>query len=240
MKQIIFILFAFQTHIIGQTLDQDYEWLAKYSILKYALDKNFLGNTSDGIRLPRSIEDVEEIIKNKNYKYSVDSIYSFNEFQIISITDESNFQLHGLNFNVYAIDTTETFGDRYYSLESNNFLEYINSNLYKFPRDSTERIKLIEVYNALLKCFNRYGSEIIFYNEENKSSFQYLSKRYRFTDLMEDNVDYIYNLYYTTNINGDIEFRMLFYEFKKDKMEIVNRLEYKIISEDERYKNPEH
>lgn len=240
MKHIIFILFSFQACIIGQILDQDYEWLAKYSILKYAIEKNFSGNTSDGINLSSSITEVENIIKNNNYRYRVDSICSFNRFQIICITDENNFQLHGLNFSVYAIDTTETFGIRYYSIERDKFLDFINNNLYKYPKKSSHRYKLIEVYNALFKCFHRNNIEIVFYNEDNKSRFQYLTKRYPLDVIMKDDVNYMYNLYYTNNFNDDIEYWSLEYSFKKEKMEVEKYLEYRIIPEEEPNINPEH
>lgn len=237
MKLVIFILFAFQTCIIGQTLDQDYELLAKYSILKYTLEKTSLGNTES---LSSTIADVENLIKNNNYRYIVDSVCSFDNYQIICITDENNFQFHGSNFSVYAIDTTETFGNRYYFIDRDKYLDFINNKLYKYPKKSSGRYKLIEVYNALFKCFHRNDCEIMFYNQDNKSRFQYLNKRNLLDDVMKDIGGYIYNIFYITNINNDIEYWTLIYSFKKDKMEVEKYLEYRIIPEEEQHINPEH
>ena len=51
-----------------------------------------------------SIEDVHNIIGKSEYKYEVDTINEFRNFQIISIVDKTNFQLHCYNYNVFALD----------------------------------------------------------------------------------------------------------------------------------------
>jgi hypothetical protein len=148
--KLFIVIFFLNSFLFAQNLERDYELLAKYSILKYSIDKYF--NTgADSIFLRNAIEDTEEIVKTSNYKYEVDSIFEINNFQVISIVDHSNFQLHGLNYEVYAIDKSATYDFRYYKITSENLIDFINKTIIfnsknKF-KDESYQIKLIEFYN---------------------------------------------------------------------------------------------
>ena len=104
MKYFIIIILGFNSFLLPQDFNKDYDLLSRYSILKYAIEKGFNGNEADSVFLRGSIEDVQNIISKNNYKYEIDTINEFRDFQIISIVDKTNFQLHCYNYSVFAID----------------------------------------------------------------------------------------------------------------------------------------
>jgi len=221
-------------YLFAQNLDRDYEILAKYSILKYSIDKDF--NTEvDSIFLRNAIEGTEEIVKTNNYKYEVDSIFEINNFRVISIVDHSNFQLHGLNYEIYAIDKSATYYSRYYKITSENMIDFINKVIItngknKF-KDESDQIKLVEFYNSLLIYLSKYLYTIEFYSEKNKEMFNYLEGSFRFKDIMKKENNYFQHLYYkreSDNDDSEIEYYSIIYSFDQNELKIEKRLLYKI------------
>lgn len=227
MKYFIIIFLSFNSFLVPQVFNKDYELLAKYSILKNAIDKGFNSNLADSVFLRGSIEDVHNIIGKSEYKYEVDTINEFRNFQIISIVDKTNFQLHCYNYNVFALDKSAEFGTRYYELNKDNFLDFINNFLYGTNK-TNEKLYLINIYNSLYSYLNKCTNEIIFYDEKNKSEFKYLDGKFNFNDLDKPR-DYFQNIYCTKNDNGDIvEFYQILYFFDCDGMRVESFLLYKI------------
>lgn len=227
MKIFIIIFLSFNSYFFSQVSNKDYDFLAKYSILKYAIERGFNSNEADSILLRKSIENVQNIISENDYKYEIDTINGFRNFQIVSIIDKTNFQLHCYNFNIYAIDKSAEFGIRYYELNNDNFLNFINDELYKKIKDS-EKLYLINIYNSLYSYFNRCTSEIVFYDEKNKSEFKYLDGKFNFNDLSRTD-NYFQNLYCVKNESGDsVEYFHILYFFDCDGMRVESFLLYKI------------
>ena len=232
--KLFIVIFFLRSFLFAQNLDKDFEVLAKYSILKYSIDKYF--NTEvDSIFLRNAIEDTEEIIKSNNYKYEVDSIFEINNFQVISIVDSTNFRLHGLNYEVYAIDKSATYDSRYYKITTENMIDFINNVIIinsknKF-KDSSDQIMLIELYNSLLIYFSRYIYTIEFFNEDNKEKFKYLEGSFRFKDVMKKENNYFQHLYYKMESHNDvreIEYYNIIYSFDRNELKVENHLLYKI------------
>lgn len=232
--KLFIVIFFLHSFLFAQNLERDYEILAKYSILKYSIDKYF--NTEvDSMFLRSAIEDTEDIVKTNNYKYEVDSIFEINNFQVISIVDYSNFQLHGLNYEVYAIDKSATYDFRYYKITSENMIDFINKTIIfngknKF-KDESYQIKLIEFYNSLLIYLNKYLYTIEFYSEKNKKLFNYLEGSFRFKDIMKKENNYFQHLYFKRESNNDsseIEYYSIIYSFDQNELKVENRLLYKL------------
>ena len=227
MKYFIIIFLSFNSFLLPQDFNKDYDLLAKYSILKYAIEKGFNGDEADSVFLRVSIDDVQNIIGKTDYKYEVDTINEFRNFQIISIVDKTNFQLHCYNFSVFAIDKLAEFETRYYELNKDSFLNFINDELYGKIGDN-EQPHLIDIYNSLYSYFNKCTSKIIFYNKKNKSEFKYLQGKFNFDDLNRTG-DYFQNLYCIKNEESDtVEYYQILYFFDCDKIRVENFLLYKI------------
>lgn len=224
MKYIILMMFYLNSFLIAQDLSGDYELLAKYTILKYSIIKNF-HNEADSLFLAGSINDTEEIIRTNNYSYEVDSIYQYNNFRIISIIDKTNFQLHFFNYKVYAIDISSQYGVKYYDIDKHNILEFINSHI-SHDNDGQRNIEVIKLYDKIFSYLHRYPSEVIFYNGKDLYEFKYLEGKFRFDDLL-DNSSYFQNLYRIKD-GDNIEYYHILYFFDCDGMKVENHLLYKI------------
>jgi hypothetical protein len=232
--KLFIVIFFLHSLLFAQNLERDYEILAKYSILKYSIDKYF--NTEvDSLFLRNAIEETEEIVQTNNYKYEVDSIFEINNFQVISIIDHSNFQLHGLNYEVYAIDKSAEYNSRYYKISSENMIDFINKTLIitgknKF-KDESDQIKLIEFYNSLLIYLSKYLYTIEFYSEKNKEMFSYLEDSFLFKNIMKKENNYFQHLYYKRGSDNDaseIEYYSIIYSFDQNELKVEKHLLYRI------------
>jgi len=227
MNKIIFYLVVLQSLVIAQDLSKDFEILAKYSILKNSIENNF-SSFDDSTMILSSINKLEDIVINNNYIYEVQSIDSISSHLIISILDKTNFQLHGQNSNVYAINKTES-SSRYFNLTKSNLLEYINDQIY--PEISTkDQFKLINFYNSILNYFaKQIGREVEFYSTSNAEEFNYLDNVYNLRNIVTSNLigkrDYYEHIYFVRSEDSNIiEFYQLIYFFNCDQMKVEKYL----------------
>ena len=170
MKIALILLLVLLKPLLSQCLEDEYQHLAKFAILKYTLEKNY----ENPCFLENSLKELDSIVINNDYKYKVELIDSIKGFNVISIIDENNFQLHGLNETVFTIAKSEEVGDRYKILTEDKYLNFINQEICPQIVES-EKYEVINFYNKLFEHFHDgFYTTVEFYNNDNSKEFEQL------------------------------------------------------------------
>lgn len=217
----------------AQVKNEDYEILAKTAILKYTIDLNYPDiYGADPVFLSSAIQKVEDIVKKNSYSYDVEVIDSILSFQVISIIDKSNFQLHGLHWTMFAINKSDSFY-RYSEINNNNLLEFINKRIYPEIKDK-DKFRLIQFYNKVFAYLNSGFLKYEFYDKNNEKEFHALDKLYRFRDIVtndvigkRDHYEHIYRIFEARIFEESfypVDFYRVLYWFDCDKLRIEKEL----------------
>lgn len=228
---LFFLIFVFQAY--PQINPELIELLGKVTVLSN-LHEEFDSEIC-GVGVGKSqFQRFEDIVKNGSYKYSYKLIDSISDIQIMRVYDETNFRLHGL-YNVFWA-TRSYHGTVYEILKVktiDNIVEIIDNFLLSDTKDSVDKFKIIQFYNALYANMNTYyGREVTFYSDTNKSRFAILEKTYRPDNFVVTpeliNKRYMYsNLY--IDVNGETtSFYLTQYSFECNKFKVSHHLLYKL------------
>jgi hypothetical protein len=210
---LIFVLILFKP-LLSQCLEGEYHNLAKFAILKYALEVNY----ESPCFLERSLKDIEKYVINKTYKYKIEIIDSIKSIDIISIIDESNFQLHGLNQTIFAIDKSEKVGARYKILTETDLLSFINQEICPEIVES-EKFEVIKFYNKLFEHYhNGFDTTLKFFDKENSKEFEQLGFSKYINEVVDKDLipmrDYYNHYYLIKDRDGsNIDFYQIVYTF---------------------------
>ncbi len=172
-------------------------------------------------------------IHRDKFRYSVFPITRFGTFKVVSIIDSTNFQLHGLNRTIFAINTIDSISQRYFELDEENLLNFINDNLYKNLGEE-EHYKLILFYNKVFSYINtEYSQKTSFYCESEKDKFIPLAADIRLSDIVsEKNIgkrEYYEHAYKTALYNnGKTDYYIVVYRFLCDRLDVEHFLQLRI------------
>lgn len=208
----------------AQVKNKDYEILAKAAILKYAINLDYPDIYGvNPVFLSSAIQKVEDIVKKTSYSYDVEVIDSILSFQVISIIDKSNFQLHGLHRTLFAINKSDSIY-RYSEINDNNLLEFINNRIYPEIKNK-DKFRLIQFYNKVFAYLNSGFLKFEFYDKNNEKDFQALDKLYRFRDIVSKDMigkrDHYEHIYRIFEDNTDpVDFYRVLYWFECDKLRV--------------------
>ena len=95
--------------VYAQSNDKDEDLIARYAITRYSIQKSISPidwNNSGSVS--EAIEESSELLRRGQFKYSIRNLGKYKNIRIVEITDETNFQLHGLHTELYAIKTNDS------------------------------------------------------------------------------------------------------------------------------------
>ena len=221
------------TSLIGQDLYSKYKYLAEYSILNYTLTDN--GSNQHLSILPSKLNRVNYIINNNDFRYRIELIDKLGEYEFILITDSTNFQLHGLHQNIWAVNSKDSFLGNCINLNELNIEKFVNQYLYE-SISKYDKLSIIRIYNKI----ELGGGHIVFFNQaENIDLFDLLYDEYklnndnRLNKLIKstsyyDREIYTYETFYRENFEDTINYYHLMFEFNWDEFKVTKTLLYKI------------
>ncbi|MGH1362807.1 MAG: hypothetical protein ACRBF0_04565 [Calditrichia bacterium] len=187
MKRWLFALtisFLLTSFLFGQSDSTKYEDIAKFCILRNTLTQQSLGVPITRLFTKSAIEQTEQLIEDKSYKYEIDSIGTYRDTEIISIMDFTNLQLHGLYYDVIALRSEyEGKITSYQSIDSRELKSFINS-LLSDDASREEQRQIIELHATLFAYFkSRYKgiTEIL-----SKDEVRQLSEQIETNPFLED------------------------------------------------------
>jgi hypothetical protein len=162
----LYLLFALcLTQSPAQSTRADYRILAEYSILRFALSQyHFQTSWEDSAFLKGDMAKLGKIISASDFRYRVDKLWQYHEYELIVITDSTNFQLHGLNRTMFIINNDDQYS-RYHEVGSESIESFISKTFCQshIPQDSLCNA-LIDLYDAVaIECpqNNFYTSAIL-------------------------------------------------------------------------------
>ncbi len=163
---------------LGQTDSSDYGLLARFSILRHGLRSASFGPTWEGrYSLQEAISTVSALSRTAELKYSAKLLWQYEALKLIQITDETNFQLHGLDQSLFLIDTLNPI-DRYHEL-SRATVETFISQRYCKSCDISDSLflHLVDLFNQVfLAEHDSFYSPTRMMNNENDLTFLPVTK----------------------------------------------------------------
>ena len=202
--------------------------LAKYSIIDYTLKKYWNHDKSiSSLSLSELLNELVETIRTDNYKFEGNIFYTYKNYYFVNISDQTNFQLHGNNETIFAIDTTAlAYEESIFLIDPEQPEIFINENFKKYLT-MNEIPSIIQLYGKLKSISNE---SIEIYNGENVDSFGFIDKQgYRLSDLLrfDQSTEHVSTVYKVNHANT-INYYYLDFIFKNSTMEVIESLLFRL------------
>jgi hypothetical protein len=211
-----------------QSRDSIISKLAKYSIIEYSLKKYWFDNESiTSLSLSELLNELEETIKTDTYKFESQIFYSYKNYYFVKISDETNFQLHGNNETIFAIDTTALdYEESIFLIDPEHPEKFINEN---FKNDFTKNgiPSIIQLYGKL-KLNGNKNFEI--YDGKNSNSFVFIDEHgYKLSNLLrfDQSTEHVSTVY-KNNYASTINYYYLDFIFQNSTMEVIETLLFRL------------
>ena len=229
-------MFETNSLLIGQDIDSKYKYLAQYIILKYALIDQGQPSSNPTLQLlPSVLEDVTDIITTNDFRYKVELIDTLGDYEIIGITDSTNFNLHVLVETVWAVDQNESIYGNCINISDIGFEKFVNEYLFK-RIDEYNKLSIIRIYNKLELGNRRID---LFYPDKNMELFKLLEDEYRLKRSISYNklnIDktyygskiYTYSTFYRESSGNQISYYHIMFEFNWKCFKVTRTLLYKV------------
>jgi hypothetical protein len=211
-----------------QSRDSVISNLAKYSIIDYSLKKYWIDNESiSSLSLSELLNELEETIKTDTYKFESQIFYSYKNYYFVKISDQTNFQLHGNNETIFAIDTTALdYEESIFLIDPEHPEKFINEN-FKNYFTKNEIPSIIQLYGKL-KLNGSKNFEI--YDGKNSNSFVFIDEQgYKLSNLLrfDQSVEHVSTVS-KNNYASTINYYYLDFVFQNSTMEVIETLLFRL------------
>jgi hypothetical protein len=236
MKFTLLIIFSILYTIYGQSLESKYKDLAHYCIINYALSEQMSDGKNQTLKLlPANLEIVSDIIKNQDFRYKIELLDTLGNYEFITITDSTNFQLHALHQTTWAVDSDSSISGNCIALYELGFELFVNKYLYE-RIEKYNKLSIVRVYNKIELGNNRIE---IYDPETNLKSFELIENEYRLNKKNQYNKilteksyygrdAYRYETFYRENSWDEISYYHIMFEFEWDGFSVTRTLLYQI------------
>jgi hypothetical protein len=236
MAKLYFLIFILSIPLHGQSLEEKYQDLAKYCILSNALDQNVgeFGQKSL-LTIQSDIDNLSDIIKSEEYSFGIELLGIIGKYDIVQITDSTNFQLHGLNNSIWVIDRNVDEVENCIPLDKIHFVDFVNTYLYANISDY-RKLSIIEAYkNTVLK-----GNNIFFYDSiDDLDKFNLIRDEYRldgpnqYNAIVKDKSSlgkdsYRYETFYKNKTDGKTYYYSIMFLFEWNKFSVLETSLYEV------------